>query len=66
MSKRSVESILNERRLLASLQHRFIVIMVEAFQDQEHLYIVMNLMEGGDLRYGCLEQVPPLQNDALF
>ena len=51
VSKRSVESILNEREFLATLNHRFIVNMLEAFQDQESLFIVMNLMEGGDLRY---------------
>lgn len=51
ISKRSVDSILNEREFLATLSHRFIVNMLYAFQDQENLYIIMNLMEGGDLRY---------------
>jgi serine/threonine kinase 32 len=36
---------------LANLRHKFIVSMVYAFQDEESLFIVMGLMEGGDLRY---------------
>lgn len=51
VSKRSVDSILNEREFLATLRHKYIVNMLYAFQDQENLYIIMNLMEGGDLRY---------------
>jgi serum/glucocorticoid-regulated kinase 1/serum/glucocorticoid-regulated kinase 2 len=42
---------LNERELLATLRHRFLVNMIYAFQDEDNLYIVMNIMEGGDLRY---------------
>jgi len=33
VTKRSVESILNERELLATLKHKFIVNMLHAFQD---------------------------------
>lgn len=51
ITKRSIESIVNERELLANLRHKFIVSMVYAFQDEESLFIVMGLMEGGDLRY---------------
>jgi serine/threonine protein kinase len=51
VTKRSIESILNEREFLATLRHKFIVNMVFAFQDEDNLYIVMNIMEGGDLRY---------------
>lgn len=51
ITKRSIDSILNERELLATLRHRFLVNMIYAFQDEESLYIIMGLMEGGDLRY---------------
>lgn len=30
---------------------RFLVNMIFAFQDRENLYLVMDLMNGGDLRY---------------
>jgi serine/threonine protein kinase len=51
ITKRSIDSILNEREFLATLRHKFIVNMLYAFQDDDNLYILMNLMEGGDLRY---------------
>lgn len=51
LSKHSVNSVLNERKLLAVLKHPFIVNMQYAFQDREHLYLAMDLMTGGDLRF---------------
>ena len=33
------------------LRHPFIVNMHYAFQDRENLYLAMDLMSGGDLRY---------------
>ena len=51
VSKRSINSVMNERKLLASLRHPFIVNMHYAFQDRENLYLVLDYMRGGDLRY---------------
>ena len=51
LSRRSVNSVLNERRLLALLKHPFLVNMLSAFQDKENLFLVMDLMNGGDLRF---------------
>lgn len=51
INKRSVQSVMNERRLLAIIRHPFIVNMQYAYQDREKLYLVMDLMPGGDLRY---------------
>ena len=56
MSKRSVNSVINERRLLSILKHPFIVNMQYAFQCRENLYLVMDLMNGGDLRYHISKQ----------
>lgn len=55
IAKKSIHSVLNERDLLSQLRHPFIVNMSYAFQDREKLYLVMDLLEGGDLRYhmGC-------------
>ena len=51
IAKRSVNSVMNERKLLMMLRHGFIVNMQFAFQDSENLYLAMDLMRGGDLRY---------------
>lgn len=51
LAKKSVNSVMNERKILSLLKHSFIVNMQFAFQDRENLYLVMDLMPGGDLRY---------------
>ena len=49
--KRSIHSVTNERMLLAQLHHPFLVNMHYAFQDTESLYLCLDLLSGGDLRY---------------
>ena len=51
IDKRSEKSILGERDLLSKLKHPFIVNMLCAFQDYENLYLILDLLTGGDLRY---------------
>lgn len=51
MTKKSVQSVMNERLLLSSLNSPFLVNVHYAFQDRDTLYLVLDLMEGGDLRY---------------
>ena len=51
ISRRSVHSVLNERKLLSITKHPFLVNMYYAFQDRENLYLVLDYMKGGDLRY---------------
>ena len=51
IDKKSIQSIKSERHLLSKLNHPFIVNMHFAFQDSEHLYLVIDLLTGGDLRY---------------
>ena len=51
IDKKSVESILGEKNILSILHHPFIVNMVFSFQDNEYLYLVMDLLPGGNLRY---------------
>ena len=51
VNKKSVSSVMNERTFLAKLNHPFIVNMTSAFQDRENLYLVMDYLDGGDLRY---------------
>ena len=51
IDRRSEKSIRGERDFLSKLRHPFIVNMNCAFQDYENLYLVMDLLTGGDLRY---------------
>ena len=51
IDKKSERSIKWERDLLSKINHPFIVNMNYAFQDSENLYLVMDLLNGGDLRY---------------
>ena len=51
LDKKSEKSINSEREFLSKLHNPFIVNMHYAFQDIENLYLVMDLMPGGDLRF---------------
>ncbi|KAI9318149.1 kinase-like protein [Dichotomocladium elegans] len=56
---RAVENIISERRLLEQINYGFIVNLRYAFQDDENLFMVLDLMLGGDLRFH-LERMGPL------
>ncbi|KAI9718749.1 MAG: hypothetical protein M1812_003923 [Candelaria pacifica] len=47
----SVRNIIRERRMLEHLNHPFLCNLRYSFQDIEYLYIVVDLMNGGDLRF---------------
>ncbi|KJX96860.1 protein kinase [Zymoseptoria brevis] len=47
----SVRNIIRERRMLEHLNHPFLCNLRYSFQDMEYLYIVVDLMNGGDLRF---------------
>lgn len=51
IDKKSVDSVMNEVYLLSRVRHPFLVNMAYAFQDRENLYLVMDYLNGGDLRY---------------
>ena len=52
---RSPESVMNEKMLLEKLQNPFLVNMNYAFQDEQHLYLVADLLTGGDLRFQMMK-----------
>ena len=56
IDRRSEISIMSERNLLSKLNHPFIVNMYFAFQDFCNLYLVMDLLTGGDLRFHIAHQ----------
>ncbi|KAG0245015.1 hypothetical protein BGX31_008108 [Mortierella sp. GBA43] len=47
----AVKNILREREILESVDHAFVVNMRFAFQDDDYMYMCMDLMMGGDLRF---------------
>ena len=51
IDKKSIKSIKYERELLSHLKNPFIINMYYAFQDYDNLYLVMDFLSGGDLRY---------------
>ena len=51
IDKKSIMSIKSERNFLSQMNHPFIVNMHYAFQDKMNLYLVLDLLTGGDLRY---------------
>jgi protein kinase A len=51
IDKKSVDSVMNEVKLLSKLRHPFLVNMTYAFQDRDNLYLIMDYLNGGDLRY---------------
>ena len=53
LDKKSEKSINSERKFLSMLNHPFMVNMHYAFQDNDNLYLVMDMLHGGDLRYHC-------------
>jgi len=67
IDRKSERSIMYEREMLSKLKNpyvkniknynfRFIVNMQFAFQDYDNLYLVMDLLTGGDLRYHISRQ----------
>ncbi|KJZ78476.1 hypothetical protein HIM_01867 [Hirsutella minnesotensis 3608] len=47
----SVRNIVRERRMLEHVNHPFICNLRYSFQDIEYMYLVVDLMSGGDLRF---------------
>jgi serine/threonine kinase 32 len=51
VKQRAVSNIIQERRLLEEIDSPFICNLRYAFQDDENLFMVLDLMLGGDLRF---------------
>lgn len=46
---------MNELNLLKCLKHDFLINALFAFQDRENLYLLMDLVPGGDLRFHLIK-----------
>ena len=51
IDKKSENSVMYEKQILSQLYNPFIVNMKYSFQDEDHLYLIMDYYQGGDLRY---------------
>ena len=51
VKKNSVKNINNEKKFLSILHNPFLVNMICSFQDNDNLYLVMDLLLGGDMRF---------------
>eukprot|EP00616_Rhizochromulina_sp_CCMP1243_P018187 CAMPEP_0118968448 /NCGR_PEP_ID=MMETSP1173-20130426/5669_1 /TAXON_ID=1034831 /ORGANISM="Rhizochromulina marina cf, Strain CCMP1243" /LENGTH=571 /DNA_ID=CAMNT_0006917563 /DNA_START=117 /DNA_END=1832 /DNA_ORIENTATION=+ len=49
LSGAEVESMMNEVRLLRDISHRGVISARDVFRDTNHLFFIMELVEGGDL-----------------
>ncbi|XP_030369814.1 serine/threonine-protein kinase 32A-like [Scaptodrosophila lebanonensis] len=56
-SRGALGGVIKEVELLASLEHPFLVNLWFSFQDEEDLFMVCDLLTGGDLRYHLQNRV---------
>ncbi|KAJ3134671.1 hypothetical protein HK101_004338, partial [Irineochytrium annulatum] len=61
---RAIQNIFRERAILEELSHPLIVNLRFAFQDDENMFMVIDLMMGGDLRYH-LDRMGGFSEDAV-
>ena len=66
IDKRSIKNIKGEREFLSKLRNPFLVNMICAFQDYENLYLVMDLLTGGDLRYHLCKRKTFYEEETKF
>ena len=64
IAKKATIHIMRERILLQRLCHPFIVNLRYAFQDDENIFLVIDIAEGGDLR-NHLERIKTMKDDTL-
>ena len=56
IEQKCYEDIIYEQELCSRLEHPFIAPLLFSFQDKEYLYMVNDLMSGGDLRYWYIQK----------
>jgi CRP-like cAMP-binding protein/tRNA A-37 threonylcarbamoyl transferase component Bud32 len=44
-----VEGVIREKNIMSSIDHPFVVNLVTTFQDERHLYMLIELVQGGEL-----------------
>ena len=66
ISKHCEKSIINERKLLSKLNHPFLVNLYYAFQDTEYLYLILDYLSGGDLRFHLKKRIIFTEKQSKF
>ena len=64
--KKSVKSVANERKFLEIFNYNLLCNMYYAFQDADTLYIIMDYLSGGDLRYHICRKSSFSENETKF
>jgi serine/threonine protein kinase len=62
--KKREKLVMNERNILAQMDHPFIVGLQYAFQDDQNLYLLLDLMPGGELGFH-LSKIGRMHEDAV-
>ena len=63
ISRHSEDNIIGEKNILSKINHPFIVNMYFSFQDNDNLYLLLDLLSGGDLRYHLSHKRPSVFNE---
>ena len=66
IQENAYEEIIHEQKLCSKLNHPFLVTMNFSFQDKDYLYMVNDLMAGGDLRYWYSQRKQFTENECKF
>ena len=53
IAKRQTEHIMNERRLMGMCRHTFLPNLVATFQDRTQIYVLMDLIQGGEVTHAA-------------
>ena len=64
--KKSENSVNFEKEILSKLHNNFIVNMYYAFQDKDNLYLVMDYLKGGDLRFHLTRHIKFSEEQSRF
>lgn len=54
--KQALDNVLEERNVLTMLKSKFVTNLKYALQDEENLYLIMDLMLGGDLKFHLINK----------
>ena len=66
IEQKCYEDIIYEQELASRIDHPFIATLDFSFQDKDYLYMVHNLMSGGDLRYWYIQKKIFNENECKF
>ena len=66
VSKRQVDHVNNERKLLSMCDHPFVIELFGSFQDKDYLYLLLELVLGGELFTYLDVQGPIKEGPARF